>query len=150
MEFKRINTDRRSFMNLLMIGDPDVKCINKYIDEGTLIAMYDNGKCIGVIHYKNVYNKVVEIMNIAVINSYLSKGYGSKLLRYAIENIKSEGNLKIMLVTGDSSIKNIAFYKRNGFKVLEVWQDYFIENYDEKIYEDDVQCKDMIRMEFFF
>ncbi|MGB3367585.1 MAG: GNAT family N-acetyltransferase [Acidaminobacteraceae bacterium] len=150
MEFKRINTDRRSFMNLLMIGDPDLKCINKYIDEGTLIAMYEGGKCIGVIHYKNVYNKVVEIMNIGILKSYINKGYGSKLLRYTIENIKSEGNLKIMLGTCDSSAKNVAFYKRHGFRILEVWHDYFIENYDEEIYEDNMQCRDMIRMEFFF
>jgi ribosomal protein S18 acetylase RimI-like enzyme len=133
-----------------MIGDPDLKCINRYIDDGTLIAMYEGGKCIGVIHYKNVYNRVVEIMNIGVLKSYINKGYGSKLLRYTIENIKSEGNLKIMFGTCDSSAKNVAFYKRHGFRILEVWHDYFIENYDEEIYKDNMQCRDMIRMEFFF
>lgn len=150
MEFKFVNTDRRSYMNLLMIADPDIKCIDKYIDQGSLIAMFESGRCIGVLHYKNKCNKVVEIMNIGILQSHLNKGYGSKLLRYAIENIKTEGNLKIMLGTGDSSLKNVAFYKRHGFRILEVWQDYFIENYDEEIYEDGVQCRDMVRMEFFF
>ena len=150
MEFKIIESNRRSFMDLLLIADPDIKCINKYINDGTLIALYENNMCIGVLHYLNTHDKVVEIKNIGIIQSYLHKGSGSKLLRYAIKRIKSEGNLKIMLGTCDTSIDNIAFYKRHGFRELELWQDYFIKNYSTEIYENGTQCKDMVRMEFLF
>ncbi|WP_128894087.1 GNAT family N-acetyltransferase [Longirhabdus pacifica] len=149
MEFKNIKTeDRQNFMDLLLIADPDKNVVLEYIDEGTLIAMMDEERCIGVCHYKNTAEKEVEIMNIGVIEAVRGKGYGKQLLQYTIAHIKHEKKTRIILGTGNSSIGNIAFYQKSGFDLFELWHHYFVDKYKEEIFEDGIQCKHMLRFEY--
>jgi len=40
----------------------------------------------------------------------------------------------------------LAFYQRFGFRVDSILKDYFIINYDEPIFENGIQLKDMLRL----
>lgn len=148
MEFKKIDSDRASLIELLMVADPDEDVIKQYIDEGDLIGLFRENKCLGVVHYKPVSENIVEIMNIGIDESAQGKGLGSILLKHAIKVIEEAGKHKIVLGTGNSSIGNIAFYQKNGFDLVELWRDYFMKNYKEEIYEDGIQCKHMLRFEY--
>jgi len=48
--------------------------------------------------------------------------------------------------TGNSSTQNIKFYEKNGFDITHTIKNFFIDNYDEPIYENGVQCEHMIMM----
>lgn len=41
----------------------------------------------------------------------------------------------IVLGIGNFIIGNIIFCQKNGFDLQEIWRNYFIDNYDEEIYE---------------
>ncbi|AWE68994.1 putative iAA acetyltransferase [Pseudomonas aeruginosa] len=40
----------------------------------------------------------------------------------------------------------MAFYQRVGFRVDKVVKNYFLDNYDQPIYEMGIQHKDMLRL----
>jgi hypothetical protein len=40
----------------------------------------------------------------------------------------------------------LSFYQRFGFRVDSVWKNHFINNYDDPIFEDGIQLKDMLRL----
>lgn len=64
----------------------------------------------------------------------------------AIEQAKREGYQKIEIGTGNSSIHQLALYQKCGFRITGIDQDFFIRNYEEEIYENGIQCRDMIRL----
>jgi hypothetical protein len=40
----------------------------------------------------------------------------------------------------------LALYQKCGFRIVGVDLDFFIRHYPEKIYENGIQCRDMIRL----
>ena len=41
MEFRTISDSKRAFLPLLLLGDEQEAMINRYLDRGTLWALYD-------------------------------------------------------------------------------------------------------------
>ena len=42
MQIKEITTNKADYMDILLIGDEDEKMINKYIEQSTIFALYEN------------------------------------------------------------------------------------------------------------
>ena len=59
----------------------------------------------------------MEIMNIAVVE-HLQEGIGKKLLSHAIETAKGYGMSKLEVGTGNSSVSQLAFYQKCGFRIF--------------------------------
>lgn len=148
MQFKKICEKRERLLDLLLIADPEVEVVLNYMNRGTMIGLYSEKEYIGVIHFEEIEKNIVEINNIGIIESYRGKGIGKIILQYAISYIRSQGYSSIVLGTGNSSISNIAFYQKCGFNLVELWSNYFLENYTDPIFEDDIQCKHMLRFEY--
>ncbi|MNI90995.1 putative N-acetyltransferase YvbK [compost metagenome] len=86
-------------------------------------------------------------MNIAIDESVQGKGYGKKLVRHAIETARVSGYKTIEVGTGNSGIGQLSLYQKCGFRITGVDCDFFIRHYAEPIYENGIQCRDMIRMQ---
>lgn len=88
----------------------------------------------------------IELENIAVDDKEQGKGVGKQLVNHPIETVRSQGYHTIEAGTGNSSIGQLAFYQKCGFRITGVDKDFFIKNYDEKITENGIICRDMIRL----
>jgi len=141
MEIKRIIENKDDFMDLLLLGDEQENMVKKYLYIGNLYALYENDLktvCVITKEEENIY----EIKNIATYEKYHGKGYGTYMLKYIIEEYKNQ--CKILLVgTGDNN-KILSFYKKCGFIYSHKIKDFFVNNYDHKIFEDGKQLIDMI------
>ena len=115
MEIREITTNKKQHLDLLLLGDEQESAIDKYLDRGTMYALFDDClKAICVV--TNEGDGILEIKNIATKPHSQRMGYG----RY------------------------IPFYEKCGFKVSHKIEDFFINNYDHPIYENGIQLKDMI------
>jgi ribosomal protein S18 acetylase RimI-like enzyme len=74
------------------------------------------------------------------------KGIGKQLVLHAIETARSRGNKTIEIGTGNSGIGQLALYQKCGFRIVGVDIDFFVRHYSEAIYENGIQCRDMIRL----
>jgi ribosomal protein S18 acetylase RimI-like enzyme len=145
MKIKKVNKNK--FMDLLLLGDEQEDMINKYLNRGELFALYDNGlKTVSVVTKED--KEVYEIKNIATYEKDQGKGYGSFMIRYIIEHYKNKCNL-LFVGTGDND-RILKFYKNCGFEYSHTIEDFFIKNYDHKIFEDGKQLKDMIYLKMTF
>lgn len=52
----------------------------------------------------------------------------------------------LVVGTGNSSFDQLALYQKCGFRMKGIIEDYFIEHYEEPIFENGIQCRDMIRL----
>lgn len=134
-------------IGLLLVADPSIDAINKYINKSKVIVVKIENHIVGVIAFLEKENSVYEIMNLAVDEGYRRRDFAKKLIIKSEEYIKSVGGIRVLIGTGNSSINQINLYKKMGFIITETKKDFFIENYKEAIYENNIQCRDMIMLE---
>ncbi len=131
---------------LLLEADPSRSRIESYLDdELTRVAKLDDA-VIGVYALKRHDATAFELMNIAVAQSHRGTGLGRRLLGHAIGLAESKGARVIDVGTGNSSFDALRFYQRAGFRIVGVLPNYFIDNYDAPIFENAIQCIDLIRL----
>ncbi|PRX28312.1 acetyltransferase (GNAT) family protein [Orenia metallireducens] len=91
--------------------------------------------------------ETIEIVNIAIKEDYQSKGLGKLLLKDAIKKALAYGAKILEIGTANSSIFQLALYQKLGFRITGIDKDFFLKHYDEPIYENGIQCLDMIRLQ---
>ena len=141
MEVKIIESNKKDFLDLLLLADEQESMIDKYLERGELFALYDGDlKSVCVVTQES--DEVCELKNIATYEKYNGKGYGSKLLKHIFLYYKDK--YKTMLVgTGDVPC-SLGFYEKKGFKISHRIKNFFTDNYDHLMFEDGVQLVDMV------
>lgn len=145
MEIKLLTNQEEPPMALLLEADPSVNMIKKYVNNGYCYVGYDPD-LVGVYVLLEKDKDTVELMNIAVSPAEQGKGYGKQLLLDCINRAKILGCKRLEVGTGNSSIDQLAFYQKCGFRIADIEKDFFMKNYEEAIIENGIVCRDMIRL----
>ena len=84
-----------------------------------------------------------ELVYIAIDASFQGRGYGKAAISMLINEARRRGVTSILVGTANSSIGNIAFYQKCGFRMNSVRKDYF-DYFPAPVYEDGIQLQDML------
>lgn len=136
-------------MDLLLLADPPEMSIEKYIHQSKVFVAVEDALVVGVYALIEIAPGKAEIMNIAVAETHQGKGIGKALVQHAIKSARLRGMESIEIGTGNSSIQQLALYQKCVFRLKEIIHDYFVDNYDETIFENGIQCRDMVRLEIY-
>ncbi|WP_434794375.1 putative N-acetyltransferase YvbK [Terrisporobacter petrolearius] len=143
MKIIKVASNKKEYMDLLLLADEQENMINKYLEKGDMFLLVDEGvkaQCIVTNEGSGVY----ELKNIATIPKFQNKGYGKMLINY----INYYKDCNIMYVgTGDSTL-TIPFYKKCGFKESHRVKNFFLDNYDHPIFENGKQLIDMVYLKW--
>ena len=129
------------------MADPSKEAIQKYLDKSEIYLAFIGDELVGVFVITKELD-VAEFKNLAVHEKHRGKGIGKQLIQHAIEHAKNKNATSVRVGTGNSSHLQIALYQKCGFKIVGVEKDFFVKNYKEKIFENGIQCIDMIRLSF--
>ena len=146
MQIRRINTSEKQPIDLLLLADPSLENIQEYLKRGECFVADMNNQIIGVYVLLPTRPSTIELINVAVTEDHQGKGIGKQLVLHAIQTAKKGGYKTMELGTGNSSIGQLFLYQKCGFRIVGVDIDYFIRHYSEEIYENGLQCRDMIRL----
>jgi len=146
MVIRKLNIDEEPPMDLLLLADPSRMIVEEYMQRGECFVAEADGQIIGAYVLLPTRPETVELVNIAVLETQHGKGMGKQLVMNAIQVAKSKGYRTIEVGTGNSSIGQLALYQKCGFRITGVDIDFFIRHYPEEIFENGIQCKDMIRL----
>ena len=130
---------------LLLEADPSESSINSYLADSWGFVAQQGEEIIGACIAKTIRDGCAEIFNISVLPSTQGKGVGTKLLKFVLDDLKRKGIQRIELGTGAFGYQ-LTYYHRLGFRVGEVIQNHFLDNYSEPIFENGIQHKDMLRL----
>lgn len=140
MEIKKIEKNKEKYMDLLLEADPERDIVNKYIDNADMYVGIEDEKVVCEIMITKVNEEECELKNIATLEEYRNRGYAKQLIEYVFKKYKDK--YKKMIVGTTENM--IPFYVLNGFtKYHHTVKNFFIENYEEKIYDGNMQCIDM-------
>ncbi len=146
IEIKQILSVTRFHLDLLLLADPSIGKINKYLIDSNIYSASIDDETIGIIVIKEVDNLKKEIKNVAVKKEHQNKGIGKKLINFVLKIEKSNGTKIVEIGTGNSSINQLLLYQKIGFRIDSIDRDFFSRNYKEVIIENGIICKDMIRL----
>ncbi|WP_088838805.1 N-acetyltransferase [Listeria sp. ILCC792] len=131
---------------LLYDADPSKEIVADYLARGECYGLFEHEQLIGTIVLLKTRPKTIEIMNIAILEEKRGLGYGKNLITQAINIAQKYGARTIELGTGNSSVSQLALYQKCGFRMTHIEKDYFTKHYPEPIFENGIECRDMIRL----
>ena len=141
MEFRTISDNKRDFLPLLLLGDEQEDMINRYLDRGTLWALYDGGlRALCVVTEEEGGD--FEIKNLAVAPGSQRRGYGRAMVEHAARQCRGRG-ARLLAGTGDSPL-TVPFYEACGFRECGRVKDFFLDHYDHPVFEAGRQLTDMV------
>ncbi|MEG0691511.1 MAG: GNAT family N-acetyltransferase [Oscillospiraceae bacterium] len=147
MEIRKVESDKKQFLELLLLADEQEDMIDKYLERGTLYALFDDDlKSVCVVTKES--DTTCELKNLATYPCYQKCGYGRKLVLYLFEQYQD--SFDTMFVGTGNNPDTIGFYEGCGFRYSHIKENFFVDHYIEPIFENGVQLIDMIylRKEF--
>lgn len=133
-------------LDILLIADPEEAAINAYRERCIGFAVYMQGALVGALLVEVDANKrSAELFNIAIYDEFQGKGFGGVLLSETLALLSQKGINTVELGTGTFGYQ-LSFYQKHGFRVDSVVKNFFLDNYDEPIFEHGIQHKDMLRL----
>lgn len=144
MEIIQVRSDKKKYLDLLLLADEQEDMIDRYLERGTMYILDDDGvKAECVVTEES--EQILEIKNIAVEPDHQGKGYGKMLIDCIVKTYS--GRYSVLQVgTGDSPL-TVPFYESCGFRRSHVVKNFFIDHYDHPIYESGVRLVDMVYLQ---
>lgn len=141
--------DEETPYHLLLEADPARELVDAYLQDAKIRLAYLNDKLVGVYvlrleEKKGNNKKKAEIMNISIETNLQGRGFGKQLILDAVKFATSLGASELTVATGNSSISQLAFYQKCGFRISKIVPDHFLKHYPERIIEDGIWCRDQI------
>ncbi|QIL46669.1 GNAT family N-acetyltransferase [Vagococcus coleopterorum] len=133
--------------DLLLLADPEKEIVESYLYASeTYVYQPENSKPLGVIVLSKVLVDTYEIMNIAVSESAQGKGIGKHMLNFVLKMLQEriERSYEVVIKTGETSTPALKLYQSVGFEITEIVKDYFVEHYQEPIFENGQQLKNQV------
>ncbi|WP_312096032.1 GNAT family N-acetyltransferase [Niallia sp.] len=146
MEVRKLTEEESPPIELLLTADPSENLVKEYLKKGFCYIAEEKDQVIGVYVLLPTKEESIELVNLAVAEIYQGKGLGKKLVMHAVEEARKLGYKEMDVGTGNSSIGQLALYQKCGFRITHIEKDFFLKNYKEEIYENEIQCVDMIRL----
>ena len=103
MEIKEIIENKKHFLSLLLLADEQEDMIDKYITNGKMYVLDDNGvkgECIII----DAGNKILEIKNIAIRLDCQRKGYGKALIDFIVKKYKEKYSALQVLINSSNDL----------------------------------------------
>ncbi len=141
INIKKERDNREQYLELFLEVDPSKEMISKYLDYGELFVLTYQDKPVCVAVVTKIDNNTVELKNIVTKENYRQKGFAKKMIKYLVDNYKIRYKKMIVGTTEN----NIPFYVKQGFdKYEKTIKNFFVDNYDEEIFDGDLICTDLI------
>jgi len=131
-----------AMMSLLLTADPDKGEVNGYL-HGASVLIAKEGMDLAGIAVLVERNNEYELINIAVKESHQGKGIAKRLIMEIKVLANKMGARELLVGTGNSSLSQLGLYQKCGFRMSYIKADFFA-SYPEPIYENGIQCLDMV------
>lgn len=138
-----VDSDKRRYMPLLLVGDEQESMVCRYLDRGELYAMFDDdGGLVAVAVVTDEGGGVCELKNIAVEPRCHRRGYGRRMVEYLCRRYAAR--FHTMLVGTGETPATTAFYTSCGFTYSHTVADFFTMHYDHPVIDDGILLRDML------
>ena len=144
MEIRKVDTDKKRYLDLLLLADEQEDMVDRYLERGSMYVLEDDGvkaECV----VTDEGDGILELKNIAVAPAFQGRGYGKALVEFLIRTYTGR-YATLQVGTGDSP-STIPFYESCGFCRHHLVKNFFTDHYDHPIYECGAKLVDMVYLQ---
>ncbi|HBG76759.1 MAG TPA: N-acetyltransferase [Clostridiales bacterium] len=139
MELQKIECGKEDYMSILLLADPCVKMIERYLTDGDLYIYRHGAITAAVAVLYPLEDGGCELKNIAVIKPLQGIGIGTRVMK---ELMRIASRKYIYMLVGTTS-QTEGFYLSLGFQYSHTIPSFFTDNYPKTILENGIPCVDM-------
>ncbi|MBP6562837.1 MAG: GNAT family N-acetyltransferase, partial [Neisseriaceae bacterium] len=119
---------------LLQQANPSLVALEADLKAGVCHVLSHGAEPIlGAAIMQQVALNTQEIMAIAICPSAQGQGLGKRLLAYLIDTAYAQGATTVFVGTANSSLNQLGFYQKAGFRLSHIVPNYFIDHYPDPI-----------------
>ena len=144
MGIKKVETDKKRYLDLLLLADEQEDMVDRYLERGTMYVLEDDGiraECV----VTDEGDGILELKNIAVDPDFQGRGYGKAMVNFLVRTYRGQYTV-LQVGTGDSPF-TVPFYESCGFRRHHLVRNFFTVYYDHPIYDCGVQLVDMVYLQ---
>ena len=144
MEIRKVETDKKRYLDLLLLADEQEDMVDRYLERGTMYVLEDDGvraECV----VTDEGNGILELKNLAVEPAFQGRGYGKAMVDFLVRTYR--GQYGVLQVGPGDSPSTIPFYEACGFRRHQLGRNSFTDHYDHPIYEGGVRLVDMVYLQ---
>ena len=143
------NNETAFLLPMLLDADEDEERIRSALLDPacTSYATWLDGRLAGAAVVRWEEDKPGEIVYIAVAAALRGHGYGKQIIQALQNELRRRGGRSLLVGTANSSLENIAFYQKCGFRMFEIRRDYFAY-IQPPIVEHGIQLRDMLVLRY--
>lgn len=90
-----------------------------------------------------------ELIYIGVEPAERGTGRGKAAMMLLVEEARQRGTGSLLVGTANSSLENISFYQKCGFRIDHVRRDFF-DYFTEPVYDNGIEIRDMLVLRYSF
>lgn len=144
MKIRQITRDKDEYMDMLLMADPQKDIIERYLYQSEMFVLVNGGDVCSVCVVQLLKNRKCELKNIVTRVQDRGKGYAAYLIHYICEYYSDVCDT---MYAGTGNAKRmIEFLERSGFVNSHMAVNYYVDHYQEPIYEDGIRITDKIFM----
>lgn len=143
MNIHKVTTNKKQYLDLLLLADEQEDMIDRYLDDGIMYVLEEENTgilCECVLTDEG--EGILEIKNLATHPDYQGKGHAKTMIEWIATHYANQYHT-LQVGTGDSPA-TIPFYEKCGFHRSHIVPNFFTDYYDHPIYEAGVLLKDMV------
>lgn len=145
MKITRITSNKKRYLDLLLLADEQEDMIDRYLDRGDMYLLTCDGQPAAQCVVTDEGEGLLELKSLSVEPRFQGRGFGKALISFIERNYRSSHNA-LQVGTGDVP-STVDFYKHCGFALSHRVANFFIDNYDHAIIEDGRQLIDMVYLQ---
>jgi GNAT superfamily N-acetyltransferase len=138
---------RAALRPLFELAEDSPRELDAYVDAGRVLVARDGDAIVGHLQITDTGRATeAELKNMAVEPLHQRRGIGRALVAAAIELVRDEGRLTLVVATAAADIGNLRFYQRLGFRMRSIERDAFTtaSGYPPGLIIDGIELRDQV------
>lgn len=89
MEIRKVETNKKMYLDLLLLADEQENMVDRYLERGTMYVLEDDGvkaECV----VTDEGDDILELKNLAVEPAAQGKGYGKAMVNFLVQTYKGQ------------------------------------------------------------
>lgn len=140
--------ERDAYLPLFLLADDSESQVRAYYQTGELYVLTEGAIPLGIVLVM-LSGAEAELKSVAVIPQRHNQGIGKRLVAAVLNRLDLRGVRRVVVATGNSSIGELAFYQKLGFRPFGIDPDFFSHQrgYPPALQENGIPLRDRILLE---